>query len=119
MCPSRAGKEIRWRTVRARGHDGPVDLGSDNNSEAYAYAASAELARAIAGRAGPDGLRAVWTGARRSERVAYFADVCPPQSFILDVPSAPVHSASIAYRRLPGWSLNGAADPSSRPRGGR
>src|SRR6185369_7999494 len=30
-----------------------------------------------------------------------------------------IHSASIAYRRVPGWSLNGAADPSSRLRGGR
>lgn len=35
----------------------------DKATEDYAYAASLELARAIAGRVGPDGLRAVWADA--------------------------------------------------------
>jgi putative heme-binding domain-containing protein len=32
------GRELRWRTMRARGPDGVVDLGSAGHSEAYAYA---------------------------------------------------------------------------------
>jgi putative heme-binding domain-containing protein len=32
------GRELRWRTLRGRGPDGVVDLGSASRSEAYAYA---------------------------------------------------------------------------------
>jgi putative heme-binding domain-containing protein len=32
------GRDLNWRTVRGRGPDGLVDLGSDSRSEAYAYA---------------------------------------------------------------------------------
>jgi len=32
------GRELRWRTVKGRGAEGAVDLGSENNSEAYCVA---------------------------------------------------------------------------------
>ena len=49
------GKELRWRTVRARGPEGVVDLGSDSRSEAYAYAeVQSDVARPVELRVGSD-----------------------------------------------------------------
>jgi putative heme-binding domain-containing protein len=49
------GKELRWRTVRARGPEGVVDLGSDSRSEAYAYAeVQSDAERTVELRVGSD-----------------------------------------------------------------
>ena len=42
------------------------------------------------------------------ERVAYFADVCPPQSYVVEVPSGPVHSASVSCSKACLSVLNAA-----------
>jgi putative heme-binding domain-containing protein len=48
-------RELRWRTVRARGPDGVVDLGSEGHSEAYAYAElKADVERHVEFRVGSD-----------------------------------------------------------------
>ena len=42
------GREVRWRTVRAEGPEGLVDLGSDSRSEAYAVAEiTSDVARPV------------------------------------------------------------------------
>jgi putative membrane-bound dehydrogenase-like protein len=49
------GRELRWRTVRGRGPDGMVDLGSDSRSEAYAFAEiKSDAGRAVQFRVGSD-----------------------------------------------------------------
>jgi putative membrane-bound dehydrogenase-like protein len=49
------GRELRWRTVRGRGPDGVIDLGSAGRAEAYAYAElNADAERHVEFRVGSD-----------------------------------------------------------------
>jgi hypothetical protein len=62
---------------------GPVGEG-EAKSDAYGYAASLELARAIAARAGDDGLRAVWEAA--AGRIGAYQPLGGPVEKVADPP---------------------------------
>ncbi len=48
-------------------------------------------------------------------RMAYFADLCPPQPFIVEVPSAPIHSAEVTCSKACLHVLNAAEAGASEP----
>ena len=62
---------------------GPVDR-ADTATEAYGYAASLVLAKAIAGRAGEDGMRAVWLAA--SDRIGAYQPLGGPVEKVAGAP---------------------------------